>query len=80
MHGMLPCISLFLTAADIAYFYSLSQPGAMISVVSMIRRGSVLVSFCYGVVVLRESHVRAKAADLLVLLLSLGLLVAGSGV
>lgn len=76
----IPCISLFLTAADIAYFYSLSQPGAMISVVSMIRRGSVLVSFCYGVVVLRESHVRAKAADLLVLLLSLGLLVAGSGV
>lgn len=75
----IPCISLFLTAADIAYFYSLSQPGAMISVVSMIRRGSVLVSFCYGVVVLRESHVRAKAADLLVLLLSLGLLVAGSG-
>lgn len=74
----IPCISLFLTAADIAYFYSLSQPGAMISVVSMIRRGSVLVSFCYGVVVLRESHVRAKAADLLVLLLSLGLLVAGS--
>lgn len=52
----------------------------MISVVSMIRRGSVLVSFFYGVVVLRESHVRAKAADLLVLLLSLGLLVAGSGV
>ena len=76
----IPCISLFLTAADIAYFYSLSQRGAMISVVSMIRRGSVLVSFCYGVVVLRESHVRAKAADLLVLLLSLGLLVAGSGV
>ncbi len=76
----IPCISLFLTAADIAYFYSLSQPGAMISVVSMIRRGSVLVSFCYGVVVLRESHVRAKAADLLVLLLSLGLLVAGRGV
>ena len=76
----IPCISLFLTAADIAYFYSLSQPGAMISVVSMIRRGSVLVSFCYGVVVLRESPVRAKAADLLVLLLSLGLLVAGSGV
>ena len=76
----IPCISLFLTAADIAYFYSLSQPGAMISVVSMIRRGSVLVSLCYGLVVLRESHVRAKAADLLVLLLSLGLLVAGSGV
>lgn len=74
----IPCISLFLTAADLAYFYSLSLPGAMISVVSMIRRGSVLVSFCYGVVVLRERHVRAKALDLLILLLGLALLVAGS--
>lgn len=74
----IPCISLFLTAADLAYFYSLSLPGAMISVVSMIRRGSVLVSFCYGVMVLRERHVRAKALDLLILLLGLALLVAGS--
>lgn len=74
----IPCISLFLTAADIAYFYSLSLPGAMISVVSMIRRGSVLVSFLYGVFILRESHVRAKTIDLLVLLCSLALLVAGS--
>lgn len=74
----IPCISLFLTAADIAYFYSLSQPESMISVVSMIRRGSVLVSFCYGVFVLREKHVRAKAVDLLILLCSLALLVAGS--
>ena len=74
----IPCISLFLTGADIAYFYSLSLPGAMISVVSMIRRGSVLVSFLYGVFILRESHVRAKTIDLLVLLCSLALLVAGS--
>ena len=50
----------------------------MISVISMIRRGSVLVSFLYGVVILREQHVRAKAADLCVLLVSLGLLVLGS--
>ena len=74
----IPCISLFLTAADIAYFYSLSLPGAMISVVSMIRRGSVLVSFMYGVVVLREKNVKAKAIDLCILFLSLSLLIAGS--
>lgn len=74
----IPCISLFLTAADMAYFYSLSLPGAMISVVSMIRRGSVLVSFFYGVLILREGHVRAKIVDLCILLASLALLVAGS--
>lgn len=61
-----------------AYFYALSMPGAMVSVVSMIRRGSVLVSFGYGVVALHEKHVRAKLVDLGVLLVSLGLLVAGS--
>ena len=44
----------------------------------MIRRGSVLVSFAYGVLVLHEGHVREKLIDLGVLLLSLGLLVAGS--
>lgn len=71
-------ISLFLTAADLAYFYSLSLPGSMISVVSMIRRGSVLVSFAYGVLVLHEHHVREKLIDLGVLLASLALLVAGS--
>lgn len=71
-------ISIFLTAADLAYFYSLSMPDSMISVVSMIRRGSVLVSFAFGVTVLHEKHIKAKLVDLSILLLSLGLLVAGS--
>ncbi len=71
-------ISIFLTAADIAYFYSLSQPDSMISVVSMIRRGSVLVSFAYGVLVLHERHVRQKLIDLGILLVSLLLLILGS--
>ena len=71
-------ISLFLTAADLAYFYALSLPGSMISVISMIRRGSVLVSFLYGVLILREKHVKAKLLDLAILLLSLTLLVLAS--
>lgn len=71
-------ISLFLTAADIAYFYSLSLPGSMIAVVSMIRRGSVLVSFIYGVIVLHEKHVGKKLIDLAILLVSLLLLIIGS--
>lgn len=71
-------ISLFLTAADIAYFYALSLPGSMIAVISMIRRGSVLVSFVYGVVILHEKNIKAKLLDLGLLLLSLILLVLGS--
>lgn len=71
-------ISIFLTAADIAYFYSLSVPGSMIAIVSMIRRGSVLVSFFYGVLILREKHVGRKLVDLGILLVSLVLLIIGS--
>lgn len=74
----IPFISVFLTVADLAYFYSLSIDGAMISVISMVRRGSVIVPFIYGVLVLHEKNVRAKAVDLGVLFLSLMLLVIGS--
>lgn len=74
----IPCIALFLTIADIAYFYALSMDDAMISVVSMIRRGSVLISFVYGVTALREKHVRMKLADLTLLLVGLIFLILGS--
>lgn len=73
-----PCIALFLTVADLAYFYSLSLEGSMVAIVSMIRRGSVIVSFIYGVVALHEKNIKSKLIDLCVLLLSLALLVVGS--
>ena len=38
-------ISIFLSAADFAYFYALSYEDSMISIVSMVRRSSVIVSF-----------------------------------
>lgn len=71
-------ISVFLTTADIAYFYSLSLEGSMISVVSMVRRSSVIVPFLYGVFALHERNVRVKLIDLCVLMISLMLLVIGS--
>lgn len=69
---------MFLTVADIAYFHALALPGSMIAVVSMIRRGSVIVSFFYGVVALGERDVKAKVIDLSILLLGLMMLVIGS--
>lgn len=74
----IPFISVFLTIADVAYFYSLSIPDSMIAVVSMIRRGAVIVSFFYGVIALHEKHIRLKLIDLGVLLVGLILLVLGS--
>lgn len=67
----IPLISIFLTAADLAYFYALSQPGAMISVVSMVRRGSVVVSFLVAALVFKEKNLRSKAVDLALVLLGM---------
>ena len=74
----IPLIALFLTGADMAYFYSLSFDDSMISVVSMIRRGSVIVPFLYGVIALHERNIKVKLIDLGILMLSLTLLVIGS--
>lgn len=74
----IPMISLFLSAADFVYFYALSQPDALIAVVSMIRRGSVLVSFFVGALVFHEKNVRSKAIDLILVLLSMVFLYLGS--
>lgn len=76
--GSILLISVFLTAADLAYFYALSQPGAMISVVSMVRRGSVLVSFGCGAWLFRERNLRAKAFDLLLVFLGMVCLYIGT--
>lgn len=71
-------ISLFLSAADFVYFYALSLPNALISVVSMIRRGSVLVSFAVGAMVFHEKNLRSKVIDLVLVLLSMVFLWLGS--
>lgn len=71
-------ISIFLCAADFVYFYALSLPGAMISIVSMVRRGSVLVSFGFGAVVFKEHNLKAKAIDLALVLLGMVCLYIGS--
>ncbi|MBQ9530256.1 MAG: EamA family transporter, partial [Bacteroidales bacterium] len=71
-------ISVFLSAADFAYFYALGLDGAMISIVSMIRRGSVLVSFLFGALIFKEKNLKSKVVDLLLVLLSMLFLFVGS--
>lgn len=71
-------ISVFLSAADFVYFYALSVPGAMISIVSMIRRGSVVVSFLFGAVFFHEKNLKSKVVDLVLVLLGMLFLYIGS--
>ena len=77
-HWSIPLISIFLSMADFVYFYALGIDGAMISVVSMVRRGSVIVSFLCGALIFQEKNLKAKAFDLLLVLLSMLLLYIGS--
>ena len=77
-HWSIPLISIFLSMADFVYFYALGLDGAMISVVSMVRRGSVIVSFLCGALIFHEKNLKAKAFDLLLVLLSMLLLYIGS--
>ena len=74
----IPLISIFLSLADFAYLMALRDGEAMISVVSMIRRGSVVVSFCCGALLFRERNLRAKALDLLFILIGMVFLYLGS--
>ena len=74
----IPLISIFLTAADFVYFYALSHADALVSVVSMIRRSSVVVSFVVGAFLFREKNLRSKAVDLALVLLGMVFLYLGS--
>ena len=74
----IPLISVFLSLADFAYLMALRDPDAMISVVSMVRRGSVVVSFACGALLFRERNLRAKAVDLILILVGMVFLWLGS--
>ena len=71
-------ISIFLSAADFVYFYALSMEDSMISIVSMVRRGSVVVSFLFGALIFREKNMKSKAIDLVLVLIGMFVLYLGS--
>jgi len=64
-------ISVFISLADFAYYLALSKPDSMISVVSLVRRSSVIVSFICGAVVFKEKNLKAKALDLAFILVGM---------
>ncbi len=74
----IPLIALFLLFADYAYFYSLSIPDSMISIVSALRRGGVLIAFIVGAILFREQNIKKKGIYLLGILLGILLISFGS--
>lgn len=64
-------ISVFLCIADWVYFYALTFPDSMISIVSMVRRSNVLVTFMAGAIFFHEKNLKNKAIDLFLVLLGM---------
>lgn len=71
-------VSLFLVVADFIYFYALSYPDSMISIVSMTRRSGVVVAFIGGAIIFKEKNIRKKSIDLALVLLGMYFLYLGS--
>lgn len=67
----IPLISIFICLADFAYYTSLHDQDSMISVVSLVRRSSVIISFICGAIIFKEKNLRAKALDLALILLGM---------
>lgn len=64
----IPLISIFICIGDFAYFTSLNDPDSLISVVSLVRRSSVIISFACAVIFFKERNLKAKLLDLALLL------------
>ena len=74
----IPLISIFLVVADFAYFYSLSYQDALISIVSLVRRSGVVVSFIAGWLMFKEQNIKSKSFDLILVIVSMILLYLGT--
>jgi transporter family protein len=70
-HWAIPLISVFICLADFAYYTCLHDADSMISVVSLVRRSSVIISFICGALIFKERNLRAKALDLALILLGM---------
>ena len=71
-------IAVFITLSDFLYFLSLYSSGSMLSVVSMLRRSSVIITFIFGAIFFKEKHLRSKGLALAILLVAMAILVFGS--
>lgn len=74
----IPFIGITLTIADFMYFYALQTEGSLISLISIIRRSSVVYSFFIGAYVFKEQNITRKALLLFGILAGVILLIFGS--
>jgi transporter family protein len=74
----LVAIAVLITGADMLYFFSLKEDGALLSVISLIRRSSVIVTFFLGGLLFKEKNIGQKALALALMLAGVTALMLGS--
>ena len=74
----IPMIALLLLVSDFLYFYAIEQPGGLISLISPLRRTSVIIAFIAGIRMYGEQNWRSKAVCIAVLMVGIGIITAFS--
>ncbi len=74
----IPLIGIFLLIADFFYFYALHDTESMISIVSALRRGSVIVAFAFGAYLFKEKNIKTKSIYLAGILAGIAFLIFGT--
>jgi len=73
----IPAVGLLLVGSDILYFMALHRPGAMISILSPIRRSNAVIAFLVGGAIYRDQNRLAKTAALALVVAGVVLLCIG---
>jgi len=74
----IPLIGLLLLSADFLYFSAIAQEGALIAVISPVRRAAVIVTFLGGILLHKELNFKPKLVCIMFLLLGIVLMKMGS--
>lgn len=74
----IPLISVMLMLSDYLYFYAVSIPESLISILSALRRGGVVIAFLFGALLLKEKNIKAKGGYLIGILTGIVLIALGS--
>jgi transporter family protein len=74
-----PAIAILLIVADFLYFLALDYPDSLISVVSALRRGSVIIAFTFGALFFHERNLWRKGIFMAGILVGILILLFGKG-
>ncbi|MCR5560489.1 MAG: DMT family transporter [Bacteroidales bacterium] len=71
-------IAVLITFSDAIYFLAINQEGSLLSVISLVRRFSIVVTFFVGAIIFREGKIKGKSAALAFMIVGILLLMYGS--